>query len=384
MKPPAEHYLKQALRLAARARGHTSPNPLVGAILVRRGRIIGRGFHRRAGQPHAEIEALKDAARLGFSTQGSTLYVTLEPCCTHGRTPPCTSAIIAAGIRQVVVAATDPNPHHAGRGLDILKAAGIQVSSGVCAAAANRLNESFNHWIVHRTPWVTLKIAQTLDGKIATAAGDSKWITGERARRAAHSLRQENDAILVGVETVLHDDPALSIRRTAATRCKRRLILDTRARTPLTAQLLTDEFARQTTVVVGEPAPAKRIADLARRVHVLVAPVDAGRIDLSWLMKHLGESPTGEPVTSLLVEGGGEVHASFLEAQLAHRFTSFLAPKILGGQTARRAVGGTGFQNLAACPQLIEIENRRLSPDLMLTGRIQYPPSAPKLPANIT
>ena len=175
-------FMRLALRLAQRARGQTSPNPLVGAVLVRAGRVIGQGWHRKAGEPHAEIEAIRDAEKRGAKTRGATLYVTLEPCCTHGRTPPCTAAILAAGLRRVVVAATDPNPKHAGRGFRLLSKAGVKVSHGVLAEEAARLNEAFNHWIIHRTPFVTVKAAMTLDGKIATASSESKWITGEAAR----------------------------------------------------------------------------------------------------------------------------------------------------------------------------------------------------------
>ena len=197
-----ETHLRQALRLARRAYGFTSPNPLVGAVLVKDGAVIGRGWHHRAGEPHAEIEALREATHQGHSPADATLYVTLEPCCTHGRTPPCTEAIIAAGVRRVVVAAADPNPEHAGRGFELLRRAGVEVASGTLAAEAGRLNEAFNHWIVHRTPFVTVKAAMTLDGKIATASGESKWITGEQSRAFAMKLRAEHDAILVGINTV--------------------------------------------------------------------------------------------------------------------------------------------------------------------------------------
>ncbi len=371
MIPDHDTFLHQALRLARRADGRTSPNPLVGAILVQRGRVIGQGYHHQAGRPHAEIEALLHAEKLGESTQGATLYVTLEPCCTHGRTPPCTEAIIQAGIRHVVVAATDPNPRHAGRGFQLLRTAGIEVTVGLRAIEATRLNEVFNHWIVHQTPFVTLKLALTLDGKIATATGESKWITGERARRKAHELRRRADGILVGLETVRLDDPSLTARGlNGRISAKRRFVLDTHARTPLSAKLLTDAFAGQTTIVVGEGAPRKRTAALLERVPVLVAPLATGRIDLRWLMKTLGAKESPAPVTSLLVEGGGEVHASFLEAGLAQRYTGFYAPLILGGHDARRAVGGTGFSSVAACPHLLAPELRRLAPDLMITGRI--------------
>ena len=207
-----DFFLRRALQLARRGLGRTSPNPCVGAVLVRGGKVIGEGWHRRAGLPHAEVEALRDAARRGERGRGATLYVTLEPCCTHGRTPPCTQAILEAGLRRVVVGAVDPNPHHAGRGLTLLREAGLDVVEGVCQAEAEALNPGFNHWIVHRRPLVTLKAAMTLDGKIATTRGDSRWITGEASRRVVMRLRQEHDAILVGIGTVLADDPALTAR----------------------------------------------------------------------------------------------------------------------------------------------------------------------------
>ena len=209
-------YMRLALRLARRGYGTTSPNPMVGAVLVKGGKIIGRGWHHRAGEPHAEIEALRDAQERGHTVKGATLYVTLEPCCTRGRTPPCTDAIVAAGIKRVVAGAIDPNPRHRGRGFRILRRAGLAVTHGVMAEECARLNEAFNHWIVQRTPFVTVKAGMTLDGKIATAAGESKWITGEKARAYGMKLRQGVDAILVGINTVLADDPSLTVRRQKA------------------------------------------------------------------------------------------------------------------------------------------------------------------------
>lgn len=365
--------MRLALRLAARARGFTSPNPLVGAVLVRRGRILGQGWHHRAGEPHAEIEALRDAARRGFSARGATLYVTLEPCCTHGRTPPCTEAILAAGIRRVVAAATDPNPRHAGRGFDRLRAAGLRVETGLFAAEAARLNEAFNHWIVHGTPWVTLKCAMTLDGKIATATGESRWITGPAARARAQQLRLEADAVLVGVNTVLADDPALTVRRSGAgddpaavLKPVRRLVLDARARTPLTARLVGDAWAAWTTVFVSRRAPARRVAALARRVRVVAAPEKDGRLDLDWILRRLGR----EGVTHLWVEGGGEVNASFFAAGRVHRVVFFYAPKVLGGRAARKAVAGEGFRAWPEIPRLRDLEWRRAGEDLWLTARV--------------
>jgi len=376
-------FMRLALRLARRGYGCTSPNPMVGAVLVRGGRVLGRGWHRAAGQPHAEVEALQDARRNGHSCRGATLYVTLEPCSTQGRTPPCTDALLGAGLKRVVVGTTDPNPRHAGRAYGILRRAGLEVRTGVLADDCARLNEAFNHWIVHGTPFVTVKAAMTLDGKIATAGGESKWITSEHARAHAMTLRQGSDAILVGISTVLADDPSLTIRLPPAKHAEprrsvplRRIVLDARARTPLTARVVNDTHAAATTVVVSPLAPAARVAALARRVRVLVAPLVSNTgpsahpaIDLRWLLEQLG----AEEVTSLLVEGGGEVNASFLLGGLAHRVAFYYAPKILGGRTARKAVAGEGISSAAEALRLRDVEWRRLGPDLFLTARVAQP-----------
>jgi diaminohydroxyphosphoribosylaminopyrimidine deaminase / 5-amino-6-(5-phosphoribosylamino)uracil reductase len=371
--------LRLALRLARRGQGLTSPNPMVGAVLVKRGKIIGRGWHRRAGLPHAEIEALRDAQKRGLSPRGATLYVTLEPCCTHGRTPPCTDALIAAGIKRVVVGTIDPNPKHAGGGLKILKHAGIDVTLTESAECA-KLNAAFNHWIIHRTPLVTVKAAMTLDGKIATASGQSKWITGEKARAFGMKLRQGSDAILVGINTILADDPSLTARtkmedgRWKMGKPIRRIVLDSLARTPLRAKVANDKYAALTTIVVSKSAPKNRVAVLARRVNILVAPLAKSAIgnrqsaiDLRWLLKKLG----AQNVTSLLVEGGGEVNASFLLGGLAQRVAFFYAPKILGGRDARKAVAGEGARRLAEALPLHDVEWRRLGPDLLLTAKLE-------------
>ncbi|HSH93712.1 MAG TPA: bifunctional diaminohydroxyphosphoribosylaminopyrimidine deaminase/5-amino-6-(5-phosphoribosylamino)uracil reductase RibD, partial [Roseimicrobium sp.] len=366
-------FMRQSIRLALRAKGFTSPNPLVGAVLVRKREIIGKGWHHRAGEPHAEIEALRHAAKRGISLRGATLYVTLEPCCTHGRTPPCTDAIIAAGISRVVVGAPDPNPRHAGRGFDLLRKAGIKVVSGVMATECDTINAAFNHWIVQRKPLVTVKAAMTLDGKIATADGESKWITGIESRRFAMKLRQEADAILVGINTVLADNPSLTCRKLKLdgspgpiVKPLRRIILDSRARTPLSSAVVTDAHAALTTVVVGPKAPAKQIAALQKRVRVLKAPEKAGRLDLKWLLTTLGK----ESVTSLLVEGGGEVVGSFVDLKLAHRVAFFYGPKVLGGAASRRGVAGQGAVGAKGIAMLSDLRWRKLGGDLLLTARI--------------
>lgn len=370
-KPTDAHWMRLAVRLARRAMGETSPNPMVGAVLVRDGVEIGKGWHHRAGHPHAEIEAIRDAAQRGNPIDGATLYVTLEPCSTHGRTPPCTDAILAAGIPRVVVGATDPNPRHAGRGLDLLREQGITVLTGVQAKSATALNRSFNHWIVHQTPLVTLKVGMTLDGKIATAGGESKWITGSESRRHGMRLRHSHDAVLVGIGTVLADDPGLTVRLVQRPpSSKRRVVLDSQARTPLTSQLVTDPFVSQTVIVVGEIAPFERREALAQRVAVWTAPLLDGRIDLAWLMTRLG----ADGITSLLVEGGGEVHAAFITAGLAHRAAFFYAPLILGGANAIKAVGGHGARLLAETTRLTDVRTKKVGDDLLLEANI-IPPS---------
>jgi diaminohydroxyphosphoribosylaminopyrimidine deaminase/5-amino-6-(5-phosphoribosylamino)uracil reductase len=384
---------------------------MVGAVLVKGGKIIGRGWHQRAGGPHAEIEALRDAQMRGHSAKGATLCVTLEPCCTHGRTPPCTEAIITAGIKRVVIGAIDPNPKHAGTGLKILRRAGVAAvlitgpspsavlrtlssptrerapamelsATEKLAADCARLNEAFNHWIVHRKPFVTVKAAMTLDGKIATASGESKWITGEPARACGMKLREGSDAVLVGVNTVLADDPALTFRPVQSPKSKvqsrqpRRIVLDSMARTPLIAKVVSDELAALTTIVVSQRAPKKRMAALAKRVNVLIAPTAkpsslvtrrSSHIDLRWLLKKLGS----ENVTSLLVEGGGEVNASFLLGGLTQRVAFFYAPKILGGRDSRKAVAGCGVGRLAELIRLSNLKWRKIGKDLLLLAQIQ-------------
>lgn len=374
--------MQLALRLARRGYGLTSPNPMVGAVLVKGGRIIGCGWHRGAGMPHAEVEAIRDALQNGQNTKNATLVVTLEPCSTYGRTPPCTKAIIAAGIKRVVIGAIDPNPAHAGRAVQILRRAGVTVTAGVLATESTQLNEPFNHWVVHRTPFVTVKAAMTLDGKIATATGESKWITATRARAFAMKLRQGADAILVGVNTVLADDPSLTIRyglKRLGSKQPRRIVLDSMARTPLHAKVVTDKFAALTTIVVGDRAPGDRVVALAQRANVVVAPLVENRgaseplqIDLRWLLKKLG----AQDVTSLLVEGGGEVNASFLLGGLAHRIAFFYAPKVIGGRHALRAVSGKGATSLADAVHLCDVKWRRLGEDLLLTARVKQTTNA--------
>ncbi len=374
--PPCSHqraWMRRALVLARRGEGRTSPNPMVGAVLVSNGRIIGEGWHRKAGGPHAEIEAIEEARRGGHSTAGSILVVTLEPCCTQGRTPPCTQAIVDAGIQAVVAATADPNPNHSGRGFQILRAGGVRVETGVLSEASNQMNESFNHWIVRRTPFVVLKLAMTLDGRLATASGQSKWITGETARREGMRLRKSADAILVGVNTLIADDPSLTIRtssgRIVAGSSLRRFVLDTRGRTPLDAAVLNDDLARQTTVVLGLGTSREIVRRLSEKVTVWEAPVMGGKIDLKSLVARMG----GDGITRLIVEGGGEVAASFLGQGLVQRVAFFYAPKILGAAKALPGVGGAGASGASELLKLSQVRWRRAGEDLFLTARVEEP-----------
>ena len=355
--------MREALRLAENARGRTSPNPLVGAVIVRENRIVAVGWHRQAGTEHAEIHALNMAKKLAV---GATLYVTLEPCAHYGRTGPCVKAVIGAGIRRVVVAMEDPNPAVSGRGIAMLRKAGIEVRCGVLEEAARRQNEVFIRWITAGRPFVWMKMAMSLDGRIATVGGESQWITGEEARRRGHAMRDEVDAILVGVGTVIADDPALTARGMEGGRTPRRIVLDSQARTPLSAKLLSDGAA-PTILAVTENAPLERVEALRQRGAEILCCGAGSRVDLPCLLSRLGE----QEICSLLVEGGGTVHFSFFAAGLADKVTAFVAPKLLGGRTALGAVAGEGFVHLADAVELCEVEVERLGEDVAWTGYVK-------------
>ncbi|QBS38154.1 bifunctional diaminohydroxyphosphoribosylaminopyrimidine deaminase/5-amino-6-(5-phosphoribosylamino)uracil reductase RibD [Thermaerobacter sp. FW80] len=368
--PADRAFMRRALALAARARGRTHPNPMVGAVIVREGTVVGEGFHRRAGSPHAEVEALRMA---GPRARGATLYVTLEPCCHHGRTPPCTDALIAAGLRRVVVAMPDPDPRVAGKGIAVLAAAGIDVAVGLEEAAARRLNEAY---IVHRRlgrPMVTAKYAMTLDGRIATARGDSRWVTGARARRWVHRLRDRVDAILVGVGTVLADDPELTVRLHPGGRDPIRIVLDSRARTPPTARVV--QVARRspapTWVAVTPAAPAPRVRRLeAAGARILTIPAGPdGRVALPHLLRTLA----AEGVVHLLVEGGATVHGAFFGAGLVDRVVALVAPKLVGGAAAPGPIGGQGVDRMDEAPVLSGVFVRRLGRDWLIGGYLNDP-----------
>ena len=360
-----DRFMARALELAARARGLTSPNPMVGAVVVQHGVVVGEGFHRAAGAPHAEIEAL---AAAGSHARGATLYVTLEPCTHQGRTPPCAPAVVGAGIRRVVVATEDPNPLVSGGGLDVLRAAGIEIERGVLETHAVAVNRQFLTAVRERRPHVTLKAAATLDGKIADAQGASKWITGDAARAHAHHLRSEVDAIVVGIGTVLADDPALTVRLEERwPREPLRVVLDSTARTPASARLIQGATPTRALIAIGADAPDDRVGALeATGAQLVRCPDGNGRVSVATLLAEL----FARDVRGLLVEGGAEVAASFVDAGVVDRVAMFFAPLIVGGRDAPPVVGGPG-RELKRALALGPLEVRRLGDDVFVEADVR-------------
>jgi len=354
-------YLRRALALARRGLGRTSPNPMVGAVVVRNGQIVGEGYHPKAGELHAEVFALRAA---GERARGATLYVSLEPCSHYGRTPPCADAVIQAGIRRVVAASQDPNPLVAGRGLEKLRAAGIEVECGPLRAEEERLNEAYRHWIVSRQPFVTLKLAASLDGKLATRTGDSRWITGEAARHDVHRLRAACDAVLTTAATVLADDPALTARLPGAHQ-PRRVVVDVGLRTSPDARVYAPgDPPPLLATVVDDPV---RLAPYrSRGIEVLPLPDRDGHVDLQALMAALG----AREVVSLMVECGGRFAAALLEAGCAQKIRLYLAPLLIGGEEAVPALGGPGAALLADAPRLRDVTWKRLGDDFRVEGYV--------------
>ncbi|MBX3330826.1 MAG: bifunctional diaminohydroxyphosphoribosylaminopyrimidine deaminase/5-amino-6-(5-phosphoribosylamino)uracil reductase RibD [Nitrospira sp.] len=357
-----------ALRLAAKGQGTTSPNPMVGAVVVREGRIIGRGFHLRPGTLHAEILALRQA---GKRAQGATLYVTLEPCChLKKRTPPCVPEILRSRVRRVVIAMQDPNPSVKGKGAAALRRAGLSVTVGVARSEAEKLNKSYCHWMKTGRPYVTLKTGMTLDGKMATATGESRWITGASSRREVHQFRCCVDAVLIGVETVLADDPSLTARtgprlEKLASRQPLRIVVDSRLRTPFKAQVLTQQGKAKTIIATTAAAPAAQRSVLQEKgVEILTLPTRQNRVSLPALLKQLGR----RGITSLLVEGGSEVNAAMLKAKLVDRIRLYMAPLLLGGQNAKSVIGGESPARLAGAIEVRHVVTRFVGNDVVVEG----------------
>jgi diaminohydroxyphosphoribosylaminopyrimidine deaminase/5-amino-6-(5-phosphoribosylamino)uracil reductase len=364
-------FMARAIELAWQGRGWTSPNPLVGAVVVKDGQIVGEGFHPAAGKPHAEVYAL-DAA--GDQAQGATLYVTLEPCAHHGRTPPCADRLLESGLARVVVAVEDPNPLVAGKGIQRLRASGIEVDVGVLGDEASKANERFFKYIKTKRPFVAIKTGMSLDGKIATASGESMWITNESSRGYVQILRGTYDAIMVGVNTVVQDNPRLTCRVPGA-RQPLRIIIDSMARTPVNAKLFEFETAGHrpnTLICVGARAPEDRVRALREAgAEILVCP-DTGysvdtHIDLAKLMPLLGK----REITSILLEGGGTINAAALDAGIVDKVYVFVAPKIIGGVGAPTMVEGSGVALLEEAVQLYRMACTAMNGDLLIEAYTQ-------------
>lgn len=355
--------MKMALDLAAKGQGFTSPNPMVGAVVVKDGEIVGKGYHEAVGKAHAEVNAIDDA---GDHAKGATLYVTLEPCNHTGRTPPCTEKILNAGIQRVVVAMNDPNPDVAGNGNAYLREQGIDITSGVCEAQAKKLNEIFIKYITTKRPFVILKCAATLDGRIATRTGDSKWVSGEASRKFVHRLRHAMDGIMVGIDTIKKDDPSLTTRLDDMKgRDPARIILDTRLSIPTDANILRLDSDANTLIITGDTASEDKKASIEDKgAKVIETSVKDGQIDLDPLMNRLGDMG----ITSLLIEGGSRVIASALKAGIVDKINFFYAPRILCGDDGVPICKGPGPDLMKDCLLVKEMNIRRFGEDLMVEG----------------
>ncbi|CAM3728536.1 bifunctional diaminohydroxyphosphoribosylaminopyrimidine deaminase/5-amino-6-(5-phosphoribosylamino)uracil reductase RibD [Mesobacillus zeae] len=353
-------YMQLAIDMARSALGQTSPNPAVGAVVVKNGQVTGLGAHLRAGEPHAEVHALKMA---GEKANGGVLYVTLEPCSHYGKTPPCADLVMKSGIRKVFVASTDPNPLVCGKGIARLKEAGIEVQTGLLEEEANKINEVFFHHIKTGLPFVTLKTAMTFDGKISTASGESKWITGSEARADVQQLRHRHDAIMVGIGTVIQDNPSLTARIPGGGKNPIRIILDSKLLIPLTSRLLNDKEA-SVWVIAGRAHDREKASDL-RGLGAEVIEMEGSRPAVIPLLKELSR----RGITSLFVEGGAEVHGSFLKEQAFQQIIAYMAPKLFGGRDARTAFGGEGISRMADAAMVEFTDISKVGSDIRITAK---------------
>ena len=353
--------MREALREASLGLGRVHPNPLVGAVLVRKNRIISRGHHAFFGGPHAEVNVVRNSKE---SPIGATLYVTLEPCAHTGKTPPCANFIAENKIREAVIGTTDPNPLVSGKGVKILKKMGVKVKVGLLRDECDKLNYGFNHWIKKNTPYVIVKTAQSLDGKSATKTGQSRWITGEKARARGHQLRAQVDAILVGVNTLVSDNPRLSHRQRAVVSHPIKIVLDSSLKTPPTANIFSKQKAR-VWIATTAIAAKKKLKRYPAGTKILPINNSRKRVNIKELLRELGR----RGVTSLLVEGGGETIASFFEARAVNEAYFFISPKIIGGREAKTSVDGEGIKFLNESLKMREMTVEKLDEDLLIRGR---------------
>lgn len=354
-------YMGLAIQLAKQGCGWVNPNPMVGAVIVKDGKIIGQGYHKKYGEPHAERNAL---ANCQTSATGATLYVTLEPCCHHGRTPPCTEAIIESGINRVVVGSSDPNPLVAGKGITTLRSHGIEVIENVAKDECDKLNESFFHFIRHKTPYVVMKYAMTMDGKIATRTGKSQWITGQTARKRVHEDRHRYSTIMVGVGTVLKDDPMLTCRL-GNSRNPLRIICDTNLRTPLQAKVVTTTDTAPTLIATSITDTTRHRSYINAGCEIMVLPKKDKHIDLNNLMQRLGENQ----IDSLLLEGGATLNWSALQSGIVNKVQAYVAPKLFGGN-GKNPVAGLGVDYPEGSFVLSKPVITQLGEDILLESEV--------------
>jgi diaminohydroxyphosphoribosylaminopyrimidine deaminase/5-amino-6-(5-phosphoribosylamino)uracil reductase len=359
-----EYWMRRVLRLAEKGRGSTSPNPMVGAILVKDGKVVGEGYHSKAGEAHAEIVALQQS---GEEARGTILYLNLEPCTHYGKTPPCAPQVIEAGVKRVVIGTEDPNPLVKGKGIETLRRAGLDVEVGILEKECRRLNEAFFKYMTKKEPFVILKVAATLDGKIATRSGDSRWISEEASRRFVHKLRNQVDGVLVGIGTVLRDDPLLTSRMRGG-RDPYRIVLDSRLKIPEGAKVIGTSPSKAI-IATTELAPKEKIERLGKKgVKILVIDSKEGKVNLKSCLSRLGQIG----MMTLMVEGGSQVNGSFLDEGLIDKLLLFLSPKLIGDQQALGMFGGRGVSRLQEAVFLKEIKAKRVGEDILLEGYLEW------------
>lgn len=361
-----EIYMRRALELAEKGIGYTNPNPLVGAVLVKNGKVIGEGYHMNYGGNHAEINAFLNATE---EVKDASLYVNLEPCSHYGKTPPCANAIVEKGIKKVFIGLMDPNPKVAGKGIEVLRSNGVEVNIGLLEQECKKVNEIFLKFITTNLPFCILKTAMTLDGKIATYTGNSRWVTNEISRKYVHELRHKVSAIMVGIGTIMIDDPQLTVRlEEKVSKDPIRIIVDSTAKIPLSAKVLNDNSSTKTILATTKRARLDKIKILKEMgIEIIVLPQKNERVDLYYLMKELGQ----RKIDSILLEGGSDLNFSALEQGIVDKIITFISPKIIGGESAKTPIGGKGIASMNDAIKVKSMEIRKFGDDFMLEGYLE-------------